>query len=129
MWNKIMALSVVILIIITLSFSQKSSIYPQLKEKADKIDPRQVPTIFKTLYGNERINVDVETYTKSTMRLGIVTKDSKIIEFEPRYISNPTMKCYTSENFLISLLTTDNVVESYNYGIVTNQLYCEKIVE
>ncbi len=128
-WNKAIPVAFIVLIIVTLALSEKSSLYPQLKEKAEKLDPRFIPTVFKTNYGNERINVDVEMYTKGIMHMGIVTEDSVVKEFEPRYINNPTLHCTTTEDFLTALLSNQNVIETYELGLVNGQLYCEKIIK
>ncbi len=61
-----------------------------------------MPSIVKSLVGNERINAYLDTTNKQII-IGVVTKDARILELKLNGIEDPTLNIYVSENTIQKL--------------------------
>lgn len=67
----------------------------------------KVPGIIKALFGNERLNIHI-----NSMIIGVVTKDARIEEMKEGEIENPTMNVYVSKKVISDILKSDDPVSA-----------------
>lgn len=86
---------ILLLLLSSLAFAEGldvNSLVADYNKNSDK-----VPSVVKTLFGNERINAQITLTNGSVIVIGGVTKDGKVIEAKEGGIDNPTMEVSVSE--------------------------------
>ena len=80
--------------------------------------------VIKTVIGEERIHANISLNDGSVLTIGITTsKDAKVIGFEKGEIADPTIKAYTDENTVRTIMNSGDPVSAFqdalNSGTIT----------
>ena len=80
--------------------------------------------VIKTVIGEERIHANISLNDGSVLTIGITTsKDAKVIGFEKGEIADPTIRVYTDENTVRTIMNSGDPVSAFqdalNSGAIT----------
>ncbi len=73
----------------------------------------QIPSFLKFLAGNERINVEIIMKGNQTMKISIVTENSRIVELKRESLDNPSARAKLSEETAKQILNSDSPVSDF----------------
>jgi len=85
-------------------------------------------TFLKSLIGEERINCEISLDDGNVLMYGIETgKGAKVISFEVAEISDPTMKVYTSESTIRTIMNAEDPVSAFPDAFTTGAIKLEGV--
>jgi hypothetical protein len=81
-----------------------------------------------SLVGEERIHAEVAMNDGSVLTVGITTdKDAKVTSFEKGGISDPTIKAYTDENTVLSILSAGDPIAAFQDALNSGAIRFEGV--
>ena len=81
-----------------------------------------------SLIGEERINCEISLDDGNVLMYGIKTgKGAKVISFEVAEISDPTMKVYTSESTIRTIMNAEDPVSAFQDAFTTGAIKLEGV--
>lgn len=85
-------------------------------------------TFIKSFIGEERINCEFSLDDGNVLMYGIETgKGAKVISFEVAEISDPTMKVYTSESTIRTIMNAEDPVSAFQDAFTTGAIKLEGV--
>lgn len=111
--------------IIHSSFTPDGELVPELAAHLNEATTRfqSLPSPVKTLFGNQRMAVEVELNNGRTQSFGIVTERDEVVQVTNHAPSNPTMRIQTSESTLGEIAQSEDVgaaaITAINQGKLT----------
>ncbi len=85
-------------------------------------------TFIKSFIGEERINCEFSLDDGNMLMYGIETgKGAKVISFEVAEISDPTMKVYTSESTIRTIMNAEDPVSAFQDAFTTGAIKLEGV--
>ena len=88
----------------------------------------RIPSLLKGPIADERIHAEISLNDGTVLILGITTdKDAKIISFEKGEISDPTIKAYTTENTIRSIMNSEDPVSAFQDALDTGAITYEGV--
>lgn len=138
----LMAIGVLVLAAIILALLQKpavtgyiirnDSVYYYL-DNPDKVmeeynkNIEYVPGFIKTIFGNERINLEVSLENGSKREYGILTEKGTIISVEKQYLEDPTLNAKISEATINKLLQAEDQVGALKEALDNKEIGYEAV--
>jgi len=105
------------------------SLYQDLKSSvpiANKLSS-QFPAIFKSMFGNERMNLYITTNNHRTLKIGVITEDMNISTFQIGEIEDPTINVLLTETTARNIMYADNPVDAFNNALKRGEIVYEAI--
>lgn len=75
---------------------------------------QDLPQLLSTLFGDERINLQLTKDDGEKFIIGIVTENDKIKSLEPMEVKDPTMNIHTTQKVVEEIMTSDNPLGEIN---------------
>lgn len=100
-----------------------TTLYPQLA--ASSIEFQHLPGPVLTLFGNQRIRIDLTLNDGSSETLGVVTVNNAIQTLTRYAPSNPTMKVTTDETTANAIVYADDKASAFVQAVNTGKLKYE----
>ena len=107
-----------------------SDLFEELKPLVDIYNQNvdRIPSPLKGPIADERIHGEISLDDGTVLILGITTdNDAKIIGFEKGEISDPTIKAYTTENTIRSIMNSEDPVSAFQDALDTGAITYEGV--
>ncbi|MDI6810123.1 MAG: hypothetical protein QMD80_00325 [archaeon] len=102
----------------------ESDLFEEIKPLVDIYNQNvdRIPFI-KSFIGDERIHAEISLDDGTVLILGIITnKDAKIISFERGEISDPTIKAYTTEKTVRTIMNSEDPVSAFQDALDNEEI-------
>ncbi len=106
-----------------------SDLFEDIKPLVDTYNQNvdNIPFI-KSFIGEERIHCEISLNDGTMLIIGITTdKDAKVTGFEKGEISDPTIKAYTSENTIRTIMNSEDPVPAFQDALNNGEITFEGV--
>ncbi|MBE0516739.1 MAG: hypothetical protein IBX41_05040 [Methanophagales archaeon] len=108
----------------------ESDLFEELKPLVDIYNQNvdRIPFLLKGPIADERIHAEISLNDGTVLILGITTdNEAKIMSFERGEISDPTIKAYTTENTVRSIMDSEDPVSAFQAALDTGAITYEGV--
>ena len=106
---------------------EDSDLFEDLKQQVDIYNQNvdEIPFV-KSLIGEERINCEISLDDGNMLTIGIKTdEDAKVISLEKGEISDPTVRAYTNESTVRTIMNSSDPVSAFQDALNTGKIKFE----
>ncbi|MBD3248841.1 hypothetical protein GF336_02235 [Candidatus Woesearchaeota archaeon] len=96
------------------------SLEEQIDTLAGQYSGQEMPTAFKYIFGNERINVNIDE-----LKFKVVTEDGKMTSFDKGHLEDPTINVYASKRAVNNIMNSDDKMKAVQYALDNNEITYE----
>ncbi|MDY6965211.1 MAG: hypothetical protein SVM80_04475 [Halobacteriota archaeon] len=87
----------------------------------------KVPWFVKSVIGNERINAQITLNEGGVLTIGAQTKDAAVVKFQEGEISKPSMKIYTTEGTINSIINSGDPIGRTQEALAAEEITYEGV--
>ena len=105
-----------IVLMSSLAFAQ-GGLYAELKSMTGQYQGEVMPQPFKSVFGNERINIYIDD-----LNMNAVTAEGKLIALQEGLLDDPTMNLYSTEATINKILNSENAGEDLQNALDNKEI-------